>query len=157
MSNLTRLTITTLLALGLAAVLAMTLALAARPDVVLAEDHPDGDVISPTQTINGTWGPGVITATANVTIEPGVVITIAPDTIIRVADGVGFTVQGDLHSDGPITFTTASSTAVPGAWEGITYADGSTGYLHEATVEYGEHAIVLSTIAQRQRLRMRLI
>ena len=51
MSNLTRLTITTLLALGLAAVLAMTLALAVAPDAVLAEDHPNGDVISPTQTM----------------------------------------------------------------------------------------------------------
>jgi len=46
MSNLTRLSITALLALGLAAVLAITLALAAGPDVVLAEDHPNGDVIS---------------------------------------------------------------------------------------------------------------
>ena len=51
MSNLTRLTITTLLALGLAAVLAMTLALAVGPDAVLAEDHPNGDVISPIQAM----------------------------------------------------------------------------------------------------------
>ncbi len=145
MSNSSRLIVTTILALAIAVALALVLVLATGTGVVLAEDHPNGDVISPTQTIDGTWGPSIITATANVTIDPGVVITIAPNTTVLVADGVGFTVQGDLHSDGPITFTTASTPAVPGGWEGITYADGSNGYLNEATIEYGVHAIVLST------------
>lgn len=111
----------------------------------LKEDQPDGSILTPTQAISGTWGPGTVTATADVTILPGVVITVAPHTTILVADGVGITVQGELHTDGPVTFTTASSPATPGAWKGLAYAPGSSGYLYQTTVEYAEHGLVLNT------------
>jgi uncharacterized repeat protein (TIGR01451 family) len=126
---------------GLAIALALTFSLGIG--VALGDDQPDGSTINPTQTTSGTWGPGVITATSNVVINPGVVITIAPGTTIRVAGNNGFTVNGELRSDGPATFTAASAT--PGAWQGITYATGSSGYLNQVTVEYAQHALVLST------------
>lgn len=137
----------TTLAVGLTLAAAMTLVIAAGAvlGAPLMEDQPDGSIIISPQTIDGTWGPGVITASSNVVINAGVIITIAPNTTILVADGVGFTVNGDLHSDGPVIFTSASSPAAPGAWTGITYAPGSNGYLNQAIVEYAQHAVVLDT------------
>jgi uncharacterized repeat protein (TIGR01451 family) len=123
--------------------LTLVMMLGGGTSVVLAEDQPDGSTIISPQTTDGTWGPGTITADTDVVIQSGVVITIAPNTTVRVADGVGFTVNGDLHSDGPVTFTGISAT--PGAWEGITYANGSTGYLNQATIEYAQHALTLDT------------
>lgn len=119
----------------------------ARPVLAapLRENQPDGSIITPTQTADGTWGPGTITATTDVVINPGVVITVAPNTTVLVANGAGITVQGDLHTGGPVTFTTAVSPAVPGAWEGIVYAPGSAGYLNGVTVEYAEHGITLNS------------
>jgi len=125
--------------------MALMLTFATGMEVAFADDHPDGDTINATQTVSGTWGPGTISATTDVVINAGVVINIAPGTTILVADGVEFTVNGDLHSDGPVTFTTATSPAVPGAWEGITYAPGSSGYLNEATVEYTEYGLIVNT------------
>ena len=111
----------------------------------LGENQPDGSIITPTQTTDGTWGPGTITAVTDIVINPGVVITIAPNTTVLVANGASITVQGNLHTSGPVTFTTAVSPAVPGAWDGITYAPGSSGYLNRATVEYAKHGITLNT------------
>jgi uncharacterized repeat protein (TIGR01451 family) len=111
----------------------------------LTDNHIDGDLINPMQTQSGTWGPGTITATANVTILPTVTITISPGTTIFVEDGVRFTVEGNLHSSGPLTFTPANSLPNPGDWKGILYAPGSSGYLTHATVQYAEHAVTLNT------------
>ncbi len=127
---------------GLAIALALTFSLGIG--VALGDDQPDGSTINPTQTTSGTWGPGVITATSNVVISPTAVITIAPGTTIRVAGNYGFTVNGELRSDGPITFT--SIPATPGAWAGITYTTNSRGYLNQAIVEYAQHAVVLNAI-----------
>lgn len=139
--------LTTALAVGLTLAVAMTFVIAtgAVLSAPLMEDQPDGSIIISPQTIDGAWGPGVITASSNVVVNAGVVITIAPNTTILVANGVGFVVNGDLHSDGPVIFTSASSPAVPGAWTGITYAPGSTGYLNQAIIEYAQHAVVLDT------------
>ena len=139
-----RLTISIVSGLAMTLVLALAMLLGGGAGIVFAEDQPDGSTITPIQTINGTWGPGTITATADVVIQAGVVITIAPNTTILVADGVGITIDGNLHSDGPVTFTGISAT--PGAWEGITYADGSSGNLNQATIEYAEHALTLDTL-----------
>jgi uncharacterized repeat protein (TIGR01451 family) len=142
-TNLHQLAIAVILGLGMTLVLTLVMMLGGGTSVVFAEDQPDGSTIISPQTIDGTWGPGTITADTDVVIQSGVVITIAPNTTIRVADGVGFTVSGDLHSDGPVAFTGISAT--PGAWEGITYANGSTGYLNQATIEYAQHALTLDT------------
>ena len=135
----------TVMTLTLASTLLLALLLAWGPRTVLAEDQPDGSIIVSPQTSDGTWGPGIITATADVSIDAGVVITVAPGTTIRMADGVGLTVNGDLRSAGPVTFTTASTPATPGAWAGITYAPGSSGSLERTTVEYAQHALTLNT------------
>jgi len=141
MSRTIRLATTLMVGLALALILSM----ATETGVVFADDQPDGSTIDPDQDVDGVWGPGTITATADVTIQSGVVITVAPGTMVHMADGVGLTVNGDLHSDGSVTFTTASAPATPGAWTGITYADGSNGYLSQAIVEYAVHAVTLDT------------
>jgi uncharacterized repeat protein (TIGR01451 family) len=113
--------------------------------ITLAQDQPDGSTIISPQTTNGTWGPGTLTANTDVVINAGVVITIAPGTTIQVRDGVGFTVNGELHSTGPVTFTTASIPALPGAWAGVTYAPNSSGTLDQTTIEFAQHALTLNT------------
>ena len=136
MTKLIRLMIASALGLTMATALTFIAATGIALGAPLLESHGNGQVISPTQTIDGTWGPGTITATTDVLISPTVAITIAANTTIRIADGKGFTVLGDLHCDGPVTFTTASLPAVPGAWKGITYTTGSRGYLNQVVVEY---------------------
>jgi uncharacterized repeat protein (TIGR01451 family) len=143
-NRLRRLTTAIISGLAIAVVSTLTMMLGGGMSVVFAEDQPDGSTITPTQNTDGTWGPGTITATADVVIQPGVVITIASNTTILVADGVGITVNGDLHSNGPVTFTGISTT--PGVWEGITYADGSSGYLNQTSIEYAIHALTLDTL-----------
>jgi len=137
----------TALALGLTLISILVLGLGAK--VVLSAplfgDLENGDTITPTQTISGTWGPGTITATSDVVINPGVVIVITPNTTIRAENGVGFTISGTLRSDGYITFTTANSPTAPGNWTGIVYALGSSGYLDGATIEYAEQGLTLNT------------
>ena len=139
-TRITHIATAVLAALGLVCLML----LAAEP-VALAEDHGDGDTLAPFQTADGTWGPGVITATSVVTINPGVTIVIAPDTTIRVMDGGGIVVYGSLQSEGPVLVTGASDPATPGAWQGITYAEGSSGYLNAVTIEYATHGLVLDT------------
>ena len=109
----------------------------------LRQNQPNGSTIVSPQTTSGTWGPGIITATSNVVINAGVIITVAPNTTVRVVGNRLFTINGNLHSDGPITFT--DSSAIPGAWQGILYAAGSTGYLNAATVQYAQQAVALNT------------
>ena len=143
-TNLRQLATAVVAGLVMTLVLTFAVMLGDGTSVVFAEDQPDGSTIIPIQTTDGTWGPGTITATVDVVIQPGVVINIAPNTTVLIADGVGITVNGDLHSDGPVTFT--SVTATPSAWEGITYANGSTGFLNQATIEYAVHALTLDTL-----------
>jgi uncharacterized repeat protein (TIGR01451 family) len=145
MTRLIRLMIASALGLTMAVALTCIAATGIVLGAPLLESHGNGQVLSPTQTIDGTWGPGIITATTDVLISPTVAITIAANTTIRVADGKGFVVLGDLHSEGPVTFTTVSLPAVPGAWKGITYTTGSRGYLNQVVVEYAQHALVLNT------------
>lgn len=138
-TKLYHLILTVILGLLLTAVVTFTWS----ASVVLADTHPDGSTINPTQTSDGIWGPGVITASSNVVINPGVIITIAPNTTIVVDGNYSITVNGELHTDGPVTFT--GSSATPGFWQGITYAPGSSGYLNQVTIEYAQHGLTLNT------------
>ncbi len=124
--------------------LALALILMASTRAVLAQDHPDGSFIDPIQTINGVWGPGTITASSNVVINAGVVITVAPGTTIVIDGNYALTVNGELRVNGPVTFTHPSAT--PGSWQGVVYALGSRGYLDGATIEYAVHGLSLETI-----------
>lgn len=101
-------------------VLGLVLILLAETGIVLAESYSDGDTISVDQTLDGTWGPGTLTVTGDIVIQTGVSITVADHTTILVVDGGGLHVEGDLHSDGPITFTTATSPSSPDAWDDVT-------------------------------------
>ncbi|MFP4393953.1 MAG: Ig-like domain-containing protein [Anaerolineales bacterium] len=131
--------------MGLGLALGLALILMADVGVVVAESYSDGDIISVDQTLDGTWGPGTLTVTGDIVIQTGVSITVAEHTTILVVDGGGLRVEGDLHSDGPITFTTASSPPSPGAWDGVVFAPGSSGYLDGATIEYAVHGLTLDT------------
>ena len=123
--------------------LALILTFGSRKGIVLAEDQPDGTDVIATQTVDGVWGPGTITATSNVAINAGVVITVAPGTTVVVNGNYGLTINGELRADGPVTFTHPAAT--PGSWQGITFASGSAGYLDGATVEYAVHGLTLNT------------
>lgn len=107
----------------------------------LVETHPDGSSISPTQTVAGYWGPGVITANDNIIIEAD--ITILPNTTIYVTNGAGITVtgSGSLQTAGPVRVTNRSASS--GSWSGLTYANGSHGSLNQTTIEYAEHGLTL--------------
>jgi uncharacterized repeat protein (TIGR01451 family) len=124
----------------------------------LFQDHADGDTITGAQTVSGTWGPGVITATTDVDIQAGVVITVAPGTTIHIAttDGLNtgidaarieFIVQAgaELRIDGPVTWTSQAAAPAPADWYGIRYLEGSGGWVSETTIEYGVHALTLGT------------
>jgi uncharacterized repeat protein (TIGR01451 family) len=124
----------------------------------LMDDQPDGSTIAPSQTVDGTWGPGTITATTDVDIQSGVIITIAPGTTIQIsttdnlnagldATRIEFLVQSgaELRVNGPVTFTSQSDMPFPGAWYGIQFLDGSSGWVDGATIQYGVHALTLDT------------
>ncbi len=132
-----------MITLGVLPVWVLFLALTVPPSLVLAEDQPNGSTIVSPQTTDGTWGPGVITATSNVVINAGVTITIAPGTTVVVNGNYALTVNGTLRVNGPVTFTHPSAT--PGAWQGIIYAPGSAGYLDGVTIEYAQRGLTLNT------------
>lgn len=124
----------------------------------MADDHGDGDTISSAQTTHGTWGPGTLTATTDIDIQAGVIITVAPGTTIQVAatDGanvgvdaarIEFIVQNgaELRVNGPVTFTSQAATPSPADWYGVRFLDGSSGWVDNAVIEYGVHALTLDT------------
>lgn len=124
----------------------------------LMDDQPDGSTIAPAQTVDGTWGPGTITATTDVDIQSGVIITIAPGTTIQIsttdnsnvgvdATRIEFLVQSgaELRVNGPVTFTSQSVMPSTGDWYGIQFLDGSSGWVDDATIQFGVHALTLDT------------
>jgi len=144
------------LMLGLLLALALTLFRGADK-IVLGDNQVNGDTITPTQTISGTWS-GTLTATTDITITSGVVITITSGTVIQIEDsdsaGAGvdparieFIVQsgGELRVNGPVTFTSKSATPAPADWYGIRFESGSSGWVDGAVIEYGVHGLALNT------------
>jgi len=112
----------------------------------LLNNQPNGSVISATQNNNGVWGPGVITATNDVTINAN--ITIAANTTILLYPDVTITVgsSGNLTSNGPVKFTSIhASPTLAEHWKGIIFSPNSQGALNQATVEYAQQAITLNT------------
>ncbi len=128
--------------LGLLMILVVALLVPGHP--ALADDQPNGSILVSPQTVNGTWGPGTITAASNVVINAGVVITVAPGTTIVFSGNYTLTVNGELRVNGPATFT--HSLATPGSWGGIVYAPGSSGYMDGATIEYAQRGLTLNTV-----------
>lgn len=107
---------------------------------------------------SATWGPNaVITITSDVLINPGVTLVINPGTTIRIATSdasnlgldpnrIEYLVQGTLQVNGPATFTSLSATPACADWVGIYFQPGSSGYLDQALVEYGVHAVEIGTL-----------
>lgn len=117
---------------------------------------PGGSTIAGALTTDDTWGPGTITVTGDIMINPGVTIVITPGTTVQMAttDGanlgldptrVEYLVGGTLQVNGAVTFTSQSGTPACGDWVGIYFVPGSSGYLDHATVEYGVHAVEIAT------------
>lgn len=100
-----------------------------------------------TINVNTRWS-GTITVTDNVSVSSGVTLTVDPGTVVKFALGKNLTVNGTLQANGtsqqPITFT-ASGTS----WNGIYFAQGSTGTLNYCTINkltggWGSSAITIS-------------
>ncbi len=126
----------TLLALG---ILLTSNSLAAP----LAESliRPLNTNVSGVITQSTTWdvGGSPYVLTSDVTVNPGVTLTIAPGVTVQGGDNVELKVQGDLQALGipgqPITFTSVSDSG-GGQWAGLVF-DGGAGRLRHATVRYG--------------------
>lgn len=117
---------------------------------------PGGSTISGTLNSNDTWGPGVITVTDDIWISASVTIVITPGTTVQMAttDGanlgvdanrIEYIVAGVLQVTGPVTCTSQSGSPACEDWVGIFFNPGSSGYLDDTVVEYGQHAVQVAT------------
>lgn len=77
--------------------------------------------------------------TGDVTVSPGVTLTVEPGTVVGGNTTVELNVQGHLIAIGtpaqPITFTSATNTA-PNQWSGLVF-EGGTGEMEYTLVRYG--------------------
>ncbi|HUH01024.1 MAG TPA: right-handed parallel beta-helix repeat-containing protein [Kofleriaceae bacterium] len=82
---------------------------------------------------NSAWG-GMVTLTENATIEPGVLVTVAPGTVFQGAQGTTLTVHGTLQVEGtaaaPVTMNPIEG---DGGWGGILVEAGGSVSLSHAT------------------------
>jgi hypothetical protein len=117
---------------------------------------PGGSTVGGLQPFSDTWGPGVITVTSDIVINPGVVIDILPDTTVQMATidaanlgfdagRVEYLVDGTLRAQGPVTFTSQANVPTCGDWVGIYFRPQSDGILHDTTVQYAVHAVEIDT------------
>jgi hypothetical protein len=120
---------------------------------------PGGSTISGILNSNDTWAPGVITVTGDIWINASVTIVITPGTTVQMAttDGanlgvdanrVEYIVAGTLQANGPVTFTSQSGAPACEDWVGIFFNPGSSGYLDDTVVEYGQHAVQIATTSR---------
>lgn len=111
----------------------------------------NGTTVSGPITANATWtlaptppnngSPYIVTG--DITINPGVTLTIQPGVEVKFAGNFKITVNGTLSAAGTssqnIRFTSSQATPAPGDWKSITI-NGPTGngsILDYVTVEYG--------------------
>ena len=110
----------------------------------LAQAEPLACVPGPhsgTITANETWcaanSPHLLTG--DVTVSPGVTLTVEPGTVVGGNTTVELNVQGHLLAIGtpaqPITFTSATNTG-SNQWSGLVF-EGGTGELEYTLVRYG--------------------
>jgi len=92
-------------------------------------------------TTDTTWS-GVVYVSGNVTVDPGVTLTILPGTMVLFNKSTGLYVDGLLKANGtedsPIIFTNSTATTA-GFWKGIVVNDTSGGrflYIQNATIDY---------------------
>lgn len=90
---------------------------------------------------------GEINVTADVTVPQNVILKINPGTVVKFNDGSGLYIYGQLIAAGTpeakITYTSASSSPVPGSWKGIMFGNTSLeiGVFENAVVEYAADGI----------------
>lgn len=91
---------------------------------------------------------GVVSVSADVTVAPGVTLTLQPGALLLIADGVGITVKGSLTGTGqsgkPILLRSRTA-AGPGAWKGLSLLNG--GAINLTYVEIHEADTALVTAA----------
>ena len=85
---------------------------------------------------------------ADVTVPPGLTLTILPGTIITVADGKALEVEGSLviqgNAEAGVNFTDSTGAAFTG-WKGIFLASGADADVSYATFTHAERALALET------------
>ena len=111
-------------------------------------------------TVNATYVEGIITHNTvwmlidspfivinNVTVSPGVILTIEPGVEVRFGGNFSLNVEGTLIANGteerPITFTSNKHEAEAGDWIGIKFSNISNSYLSYCTVKYAVHGITV--------------
>jgi len=112
------------------------------------------------QMVNATYVEGIITHNTvwmlidspfivinNVTVLPGVTLTIEPGVEVRFGGNFSLNVEGTLIADGteerPIIFTSNKHEAEAGDWIGIKFSDVADSYLSYCTIKYAVHGITV--------------
>ncbi len=88
---------------------------------------------------------------ANMTVEPGAILTVQAGSIIRFCPDAGLTVHGTLVMDGrvnsKINLTSYLYPSSPGDWKGVTFEQGSNdvgSVLNQVIIEYSQQGLVLN-------------
>ncbi len=95
-----------------------------------------------TINVDETWSSAGNTHNVNcdVTVAPGVTLTVTQGTLVKFASAKKLTVNGTLVALGtvgePITMTAKTATPSAGYWQGLYFESGSSIRLEHVTVEY---------------------
>jgi len=125
---------------------------------------PDAPILAPVTKVSGVisanmvWKyPGIYVISGDITVEPGVTLTIEPGVEVRAMGYRGLTVNGALVASGTeerkIVFTSQRIEDLrPGRWPGIIFNDASNdniSLIKHATVEYAETGLTLNNASPR--------
>ena len=87
-------------------------------------------------TSDQTWS-GAISDSGDVTVNPGVTLTIADGALVQVAAGKSILVQGTLKVTGTsATGVNFAPNPTPGTWDGIQVQSGGSATISYATLKY---------------------
>jgi hypothetical protein len=89
-------------------------------------------------TADATWS-GLVTVTDDVTVDPGVTLTIADGALVQVASGKGLTVRGTLKIVGSAAGgVKLGPNPMPGSWSGIAVDSGGSVNVAFAEIDYAQ-------------------
>ncbi|MCB2219847.1 MAG: right-handed parallel beta-helix repeat-containing protein [Bacteroidetes bacterium] len=96
--------------------------------------------VTGTIAVNTTWNlagsPYVVTG--NVTVDPGVTLTVDPNVIVKFNDGRSLFVYGTVNATNA-TFTSNNISPAPGIWNYLKFYSGSTSTFSGCNIEYGDY------------------